>query len=161
MCHRNKLPLSKNGSCHDFKYFIWQYWYLITHTLKIFVKLSHKCSVSQCENFLLHFCRMKQNHFGNSSVLFLCVMPLFLELVCVFQATDESQLVNRRREARDPVQCGGVCTCKLSCNCVWILGKGRTYWERVFLSLEVQVIPCVMTHLRVTRPFHTRTVTLN
>lgn len=61
---------------------------------------------------------MKQNLFGYLSFLFLCVMSLFLESVFVFQAADESQRIDGRWEARDPVQWGVVCGSKCVCLCV-------------------------------------------
>ena len=67
------------------------------------LKYVHKYSVSQSETFLLHFCGMKQNLFGNSSFLFLGVMLLFSDPVL---AADESQRVDRRWEDRDPAQGG-------------------------------------------------------
>lgn len=62
------------------------------------------------ETTLLHFCAMKQNLFWEFVLLFLCVMPLFLEPVCIFQAADESQRVDGWWEARAPGQSGVTCS---------------------------------------------------
>lgn len=45
---------------------------------------------------------MKQTLFGNVSFLFLCVMPLFLESVRVFQAADDSHCVDGRTGGQGP-----------------------------------------------------------
>lgn len=89
------------------------------------VSFTEICSQTQIQflNFLLHFCGMKQNLFGNLSFLFLCVMPLFLESVCLFHPADESRRVDGRWEAEDPLRWGAVCSCKCVCRCVCILGQ--------------------------------------